>query len=86
MLKTKKMPNEVWAEVVDRVVYLLNRCSIKELNNMTLQKVWNARKPSVIHLKVFGSVTYMHIDDQVKTKLDDKSKTMIFVDNDQKFK
>ena len=53
---------------------------------MTLQKVWNARKPSVIHLKVFGSVTYMHIDDQVKTKLDDKSKTMIFVDNDQKFK
>ena len=80
------MPNEVWAEVVDRVVYLLNRCSIKELNNMTLQKVWNARKPSVIHLKVFGSVTYMHIDDQVKTKLNDKSKTMIFVDNDQKFK
>jgi hypothetical protein len=49
---------------------------------MTLQKVWNARKPSL----VFGSITYMHVDDQVKTKLDDKSKKMIFVDNDQKSK
>jgi hypothetical protein len=28
----------------------------------------------------------MHVDDQVKTKLDDKSKKMIFVDNDQKSK
>jgi hypothetical protein len=82
MLKTKKIPNEFWAEVVDCVVYLLNRCPIKELNNMTLQKVWNARKPSL----VFGSITYMHVDDQVKTKLDDKSKKMIFVDNDQKSK
>ena len=53
---------------------------------MTLQKVWNARKPSATHLKVFGSITYMHVDDQVKTKLDDKSKKMIFVDNDQKSK
>jgi len=53
---------------------------------MTLQKEWNARKPSATHLKVFGSITYMHVDDQVKTKLDDKSKKIIFVDNDQKSK
>jgi hypothetical protein len=35
MLKTKKMPKEFWAEVVDCVIYLSNRCLIKGLNGMT---------------------------------------------------
>jgi hypothetical protein len=37
-------------------------------------------------LKVFGSIGYVHIDYQVRTKLDDKSKKMIFVGYDQKSK
>jgi len=51
---------------------------------MTPQKTWNERKPNVSYLKVFGSIDYVLVDDQVKTKLADKSKKMIFVSNDKK--
>jgi len=37
-------------------------------------------------LKVFGSIDYVHVDDQVRTKLNDKIKKMIFVSYDQKSK
>jgi hypothetical protein len=37
-------------------------------------------------LKVFGSIGYVHVDDQVRTKLNDKSKMMIFLGYNQKFK
>jgi hypothetical protein len=53
---------------------------------MTPQKAWNVRKSSATHLKMFRSIGYVHVDSQVRTKLDDKSKKMIFVGNDQKFK
>jgi hypothetical protein len=35
---------------------------------------------------VFGSIDYVHADDQIRTKLDDKSKKMIFMGYDQKSK
>jgi len=37
-------------------------------------------------LKVFGSIDYVHVDDQVRTKLNDKIKKIIFVSYDQKSK
>jgi hypothetical protein len=37
-------------------------------------------------LKIFGNIDYMHVDDQVRTKLDDLRKVMIFVGYDQKSK
>jgi hypothetical protein len=43
-------------------------------------------KPSVAHLKVFGNVTYTHVPDQKRTKLDDKSKKLIFIGYDEKSK
>jgi hypothetical protein len=41
-------------------------------------------KKAQCYLKVVGSIDYVLVDDQVKTKLDDKSKKMIFVGNDKK--
>jgi hypothetical protein len=59
---------------------------MKALNGMTSQETWNGRKPNATHLKVFESIGYMHVNDQARTKLDDKSKRMIFMDNYQKSK
>jgi len=84
LLKTKKMPKEFWAETVDCAIYLSNRCPTKNLNEMTPQEAWSGRKPNVSHLKVFGSISYVDVDDQVGTKLDDKSKKIIFVGYDKK--
>jgi transposase InsO family protein len=35
MLKTKKIPKEFWAKVVDCAIYLSNRCLTKNMNGMT---------------------------------------------------
>jgi len=66
MLKTKKMPKVFWDEIVYYVVYLLNKCSMKGLNDMTPQEANNRRKPSATHLKVFGGIDYVRVDDQAK--------------------
>jgi hypothetical protein len=86
MLKTKKMPKDFWPEAVDCAIYLPNRCPTKGMNDITPQEAWNGRKPNVSHLKVFWSINYVHEDDQVRTKLDDKSKKIIFVGYKQKSK
>jgi hypothetical protein len=64
ILKTKKMPNEFWAKTVDCAIYLLNRCPTKNLNDMAPQEAWSGRKPNNSHLKVFGSISYVDVNDQ----------------------
>ncbi|GKV20502.1 hypothetical protein SLEP1_g30621 [Rubroshorea leprosula] len=86
MMKTKKMPRKFWAEVVECAVYLLNRCTTKVVENKTLIELWSGRKPSVHHLKVFGSIAFAHVHDGKRTKLDDKCKKYVFVGYDYRTK
>ena len=60
-MKSKNMPKEFWAEVVQCAIYIQNRCPHARLNEKTPQEVWSGQKPSVSHLKVFGSVEYAHV-------------------------
>lgn len=80
MLKSK--PN--WAEAVQCAVYVQNRCP--HTANQRPQEAWSGHKPTVSHLKVFGSVAYAHTPDQRRTKLDDKSKKYVFIGYDEKTK
>jgi len=80
------MPKIFWAEAVNCVVYLSNRCPTKSLWNKTPQEAWSGRKPSVSHLRVFGSIGYTHISDQERSKLDDKIKRYIFIGYDSSSK
>ncbi|MCI06585.1 retrotransposon protein, partial [Trifolium medium] len=41
--------------------------------------VWSGLTPSVKHLKVFGSLSYKHVPDSKRKKLDEKSEHVIFV-------
>ncbi|GKU92319.1 hypothetical protein SLEP1_g6063 [Rubroshorea leprosula] len=86
MMKTKKMLREFWAEAVKCAVYLLNCCTTKAIDNKTLIELWSGRKPSVHHLKVFGSIAFAHIHDEKRTKLDDKCKKYVFVGYDSRTK
>jgi transposase InsO family protein len=86
MLKSKNMPKEFWAETVDCTFYLLNWRKTSSLENKTPQEVWSGIKPTMSHLKVFGSVAYVHILDQKRVKLDDKSLKLIFVRYDERSK
>ncbi|GKB06944.1 retrovirus-related pol polyprotein from transposon TNT 1-94 [Tanacetum coccineum] len=86
MLKSKKMPKEFWAEAVDCAVYLLNRCPSKSLDNKTPQEAWNGLKPTVSHLRVFESITYVYVPSQKRSKLDDRSEKHVFVGYDKQSK
>jgi len=54
MLKAKQMPKEFWVETVANAVYILNKCPTKSVQEKTLEKAWNGRRPSIWHLRVFG--------------------------------
>ncbi|GAU22960.1 hypothetical protein TSUD_247040 [Trifolium subterraneum] len=79
MIKGKHLPKELWGEVVSTACYVLNRCPTKRLNGVTPEECWSGNKPNVSHLKVFGSIAYRHVPDQLRSKLDDKSEVMVLV-------
>nr|KYP31898.1 Retrovirus-related Pol polyprotein from transposon TNT 1-94 [Cajanus cajan] len=86
MFKSKSLPKKFWAEAVQCAVYVQNRCPHAKLGEKTPQEVWNGKKPSVSHLKVFGSVAYGQVPNQQRTKLEDQSKKYIFIGYDEKAK
>ena len=78
MLKEKKLPLELWAEAVNTCVYVLNRSYTKSLENSTPYEKWSGRKPSIDHLRVFGSVVHVKTTKRVN-KLEDRSNVMVFI-------
>lgn len=58
MLKSRNVPLDFWAEAVATVIYLLNKSFVKSVLEKTPFKTWFNFKPTVSHLRVFGSVCY----------------------------
>ncbi|KAK2454958.1 hypothetical protein QL285_002459 [Trifolium repens] len=79
MVKQKQLPKRFWGEAVSTAVYILNRSPTRRLVDKVPEEVWSKVKPSVSHLKVFGSLCYKHVPDARRKKLDDKSEAMILV-------
>ncbi|PNX98657.1 gag-pol polyprotein, partial [Trifolium pratense] len=73
MLKDKNVPKSFWTEAVNWSVHILNRCPTFALKDITPEEAWSGSKPSVSHFKVFGSIAYVHVPDNLRKKLDDKS-------------
>ena len=78
MLKEKKLPLELCAEAVNTCVYVLNRSYTKSLENSTPYEKWSGRKPSIDHLRAFGSVVHVKTTKRVN-KLEDRSNVMVFI-------
>ena len=73
MLSEKKIPKSLWAEVVNWIIYVLNRCPTNAIKDMTPEEVWIGMKPSVEHFRVFGCIAHVHIPNAKRTKLENKS-------------
>ncbi|KAJ4722910.1 Retrovirus-related Pol polyprotein from transposon TNT 1-94 [Melia azedarach] len=58
----------------------------KSVSGKTPQEAWCGRKPGISHLRVFGSVAHVHVPDERRTKLDDKSESFIFIGYDSSSK
>ncbi|KAK2411591.1 putative mitochondrial protein [Trifolium repens] len=79
MLKSKRLPKELWAEAVACAVYLSNRSPTRSVLGKTPQEACSGRKPGISHLRVFGSIAHAHVPDEKRSKLDDKSEKYIFI-------
>ena len=79
MLNEKNMPHCYWVDVVSTAVYLINRCPTVGVHSMTPEEAWSGKKPDLCHLRIFGCVCYVHIPDELRTKLDVKSEKCVFV-------
>ncbi|CAJ2647891.1 unnamed protein product [Trifolium pratense] len=82
MLKSKGLPKCYWGEAVNTAAYVLNRCPTKRLKDNTREELWTGHKPSVKHLRIFGSLCYRRIPDEKRRKLDDKSEKLILIGYD----
>ena len=57
MLEEKSMPKFYWDEVIRTTVYIQNRIGEK----VSAHELYFGRKPNLRHLRVFGSITYVHV-------------------------
>lgn len=79
MLYKANLPLQFWAEACSVAVYLQNRSPTVALNNTTPFECLFKSKPDVSNLRVFGCVTYVHVPDSQRKKLDAKAHKAIFV-------
>jgi hypothetical protein len=49
------------------------------LNDKTPQEVWNGKKPSLTHIKVFGYEAYVHVSKEKMSNIDKKDEKCIFI-------
>ena len=61
-------------------VYTRNRCLTRMLDSITPEEAWNGRRPCIVHMCVFGCVTYAMVPDERRGKLDTKDTKYLFLD------
>uniref|UniRef100_A0A7N2MUY1 Retrovirus-related Pol polyprotein from transposon TNT 1-94 n=1 Tax=Quercus lobata TaxID=97700 RepID=A0A7N2MUY1_QUELO len=80
------LPKTFWADAVSTAAYLINRGPSVPMEFRLPEEVWSGKEVKFSHLKVFGSVSYVHIDSDARSKLDAKSKICFFIGyGDEKF-
>ena len=58
---------------------MLNRCPTLVIKSMTLEEAWAEHKLAIDHFRIFGCITYAHIPDEKRKKLDDKGVKCVFL-------
>jgi hypothetical protein len=79
MMYDQNLPLSLWAEAANTTVYIQNRCPHKALEEKIPEEVFTGKKPSVDHLRIYGSPVYIHIPKENRTKLEPSGKKGTFV-------
>lgn len=79
MHKSKRLTRKFWSEAFAYVADLSNRSLVRSVWGKTPQKAWSCRKLRISNLRVFRSITHVCVPDERRTKLDGKSKKLIFI-------
>ncbi|PNX85643.1 copia-type polyprotein [Trifolium pratense] len=77
MINERNVPKIFWPEAVNWSLHILNRCPTFAVKDVTPEEAWSGIKPSVTHFKKFGCIAYVHVPNNLRKKLDDKSTTCV---------
>ena len=79
MLTDLDLPLSLWAEVGCTAVYIQNRSPHAVLGEKTREEVFTRKKPAVDHMRIFGTLVYVHVPKEKRAKLEPSGKKGIFV-------
>jgi len=72
-------PLQFWVDVVDIVVYLENKGPSSSLDGGIPEDAWTGKKVNYSFLKTFGCEAFVHINKEIRTKLEEKSNKCTFI-------
>jgi hypothetical protein len=78
MLHSDSLPKYLWAEAVNTACYVINRVP-NRTSTTTPFESWFGKKPSVSHMRIFGSMAYVLIPEVKRRKFDKNAEQVIFV-------
>jgi hypothetical protein len=74
MLVNAGLPKQFWAEAVNTAAYLINRGPSTAIECKLPEDEWTEKEVKLSHLRIFGCVSYVHVNAENRSKLDAKSK------------
>eukprot|EP00253_Pinus_taeda_P009048 PITA_09048 len=74
-----RLPLQFWADVVDIVVYIINRGPSSSLDGGIPEEAWTCKMVNYSFLKTFGCEAFVHINKENRTKPEAKSKKCTFI-------
>ena len=78
LLEHANLPQEFWAEALQTATYLRNRIPKTSLDNKTPFEVFHGTKPSLAHIRIFGSTAYA-FNPRYTGKLNNRGTKCIFL-------
>ena len=81
-MHARSLPRELWASAFQTACHVVNRLPPWPGTESSPFELIYHRKPNVSYFRIFGSICYVHVLKQNRTKLDPKAKKCIFVGYD----
>ncbi|MCO5576686.1 hypothetical protein L7F22_030501 [Adiantum nelumboides] len=70
LMSEKNISPCFWAETASIVAYTMNMILTAAVHDMTPREKFTGKKPDVSHFTVFGCIAYVHVPEELRTKLD----------------
>lgn len=83
LLLEKGLPGHLWAEIVKAEGDILNLRSTKRYPDKTPTELFLGKKPTIAHLRIFGSSVFTHVSKPSRTKLDPRAEKCILLSFDE---
>lgn len=70
MLHDQVLPLHLWVETCNIAVYVHNHCPHKIVGMSKPEEDYSGKRPDISHLRIFGSLVYMHVTKDARKKLE----------------